>query len=97
MIESARDAAMAALLVEGWPPGEKRAEMAQPTAAATRGALQSMWEAGLTETQILSLLWLKRDVFAGRRSEIMPEHKRLLSAHHLYERGLLSDSYRELH
>jgi hypothetical protein len=72
-------------------------EMAQLTAPATRGAIQSMWEAGLTEAQMLHLLWLKQDVFAGRRSEITPEHKRLLFARHLYERGLLSDSYDELH
>jgi hypothetical protein len=48
-----------------------------------------MLAAGLVESEILHLAWLKKDIVTGKRSEATVEHKRLLFGRYLYERGTL--------
>ena len=52
-------------------------------------ALEAMLAAGLDERQILNLVRLRHAVFAGQRSEVTPEHKRLLFGRYLYEQGFI--------
>lgn len=59
------------------------------TSSQPETTLEAMWTAGLTEREIVHLLWVKQEVLAGRRSEITMEHKRRAFARYLYDRGLL--------
>jgi hypothetical protein len=53
--------------------------------------LEAMWTAGLTEKEILNLVWLKQEVRKGKRSELTQEYKRRYFARYLYEHGLLRE------
>lgn len=63
--------------------------MAQLAEPRTTTALEALWAAGITETEILRLIGLKHDITAGRRSELTPEHKRLQFASYLYRQGII--------
>jgi hypothetical protein len=54
-------------------------------------ALHGMWKAGLTEVEILRVICLKRDILAGKRSDLTLAYKRLAFARHLFQRGVLHD------
>ncbi len=65
-----------------------RAQLAETT---TPTALEVMWAAGLSETEILRLIGLKQDVTAGRRSELTPDSKRVQFARYLYRQGIIHE------
>ena len=46
-----------------------------------------MHAAGLVDSEIIHLTSLKEDIVTGKRGEATLEHKRLLFARYLYERG----------
>jgi len=65
--------------------------MQQLSEARPRTASETMWMAGLNETEIMNLVWLKQEIHAGRRSELTPAHKRLMFFRYLREQGRLHD------
>jgi hypothetical protein len=72
---------------------QQTASQTQTEAAALqpRTALEGIWKAGLTDREILRLIWPKGDVLAGRRNGLTLAYKRLVFARYRIERGLLHD------
>jgi hypothetical protein len=53
--------------------------------------VRSMCAAGLRDEQIMRLAQLKQEIAAHQRTEVTPDHQRLLFAKYLHENGRLLD------